>query len=164
MKSFSILLFLVPLFAHSQILHEKDGVIMYTDVVQVDSSLKKSELFNRAKAWIAMEYKSANAVIQMEDKDAGILIGKGVFVVVWSLGLIKNMEADVPHTIKLLFKDGKYKYEITDLSYRDSDGNSHSLKQNGLSKKFLLAVNDEIMSTINSLEEAMSKPVSVEDF
>lgn len=164
MKRIFLLLYLFPLFATSQILHEKDGVIMYTDVVVVDSSLTKAELFNRAKAWIASTYKSANAVIQMEDKDAGILIGKGVFVVNWSTALIKNLSTDVPHTIKLLFKNGRYKYEITDLSYKDDSGRSLDLKRNGLSKKFLYAVNEEVLSTVRSLESAMNKSITVEDF
>jgi hypothetical protein len=164
MKSAFLLLFLFPLFATSQILHEKDGEIMYTGVVQVDSSLTKAELFNRAKAWIATEYRSANAVIQMEDKDAGILIGKGIFVVSWSTTLIKNLSTNVPHTIKLLFKDGKYKYEITDLLYKDDSGRSLDLRRSGVSKKFLYAVNEEVLSTIRSLESAMSKPITVEDF
>jgi hypothetical protein len=169
MRLFFLLLFF-PVFAHSQILHEENGVIIYTDVIHVDSSITKSELFNRAKAWIAMEYKSANAVIQMEDKDAGILIGKGIFTVQWSTTLVKNLVTKVPHTIKLLFKDGKYKYEITDLSYLDDYGNSINLETEptGFGKKtkekFLFAVNDEIMSTINSLENAMSKPMAAEDF
>ena len=96
---------------------QKNGVVIYTDVVDVDSSIKKDELYNRAKAWFVTEYKSANAVLQMQDKDAGIIMGKGIFEAGYNMGLMVGFQiVSVYHTVKIFIKDGKYKYEITDLN------------------------------------------------
>ena len=53
-----------------------NGEVVYTEVIKVDS-LNAKELYNRAKKWIVLNYKSANDVIQLDDKEDGILIGKG---------------------------------------------------------------------------------------
>ena len=88
--------------------------ITYTKVVWLDTSLTQLELFSRAREWFARAFKSSNNVIQMEDKDAGKIVGKGLTQV-----YCKSMGADrkcgfVNFTISIYLKDGRYKYEITD--------------------------------------------------
>ena len=106
--------------SQQSILPVKDGSINYSEVVTVDSSLKKSDLFINAKKFFVGVYKSGKDVIQMEDKDAGIIIGKGYFKTYWKANLIFSADMDVWHTIKISIKDGKYKYEITDFTYKYS--------------------------------------------
>jgi hypothetical protein len=174
MKKYFTLLFFLPFLTSAQkILPEKEGTVMYTDVVMLDSTVSKAELFDRAKAWFVSEYKSANDVIQMQDKDAGILIGKGVFDVPYVPGFFSDgQRLYVSHTVKLYFKNGKYKYEITGLSGEYYDGGRIQVPiQNqapGFEKKYyqrmLVAVNDEILNTISSLKEAMNKPDETMNF
>jgi hypothetical protein len=75
----------------------------------------KDEIFTKVVSYFATAYKSANDVIQQQDKDAGIIIGKGIFDV------YKKMSASYScfHTIRIDIKDGrarvilsvdKYKY------------------------------------------------------
>jgi hypothetical protein len=181
-------LFAVPLFATSQnILPGGEGVVIYTDVIKVDSTINKSELFNRAKAWFVSEYKSANDVIQMQDKDAGILIGKGVFDInynPWTDSIFGgDVKVDVSHIIKLYFKKGKYKYEITDIAgeYYSHDGDKVPVSIINLSPEFekienmsefekrnhkemLISVNEQILNIISNMKDAMNKSVPVQDF
>ena len=175
MKILLISLFLFPLFAASQILHEKDGEVMYTEVINVDSAISKTELFNRAKVWFSTEYKSGKDVIQVEDKDAGMIVGKGIFKAPLNFGfLVGTKIVNVSHTVKLLFKDGKYRYEITGLSgeyFMDEYGRRPMpITNRGYGSneknydKFLYSVNTEILGTISDLKEAMSKSITVEDF
>lgn len=70
-----------------------------TDVVTVDSTLNKQTLYSNALSFFAVEFKSANNVIQMKDSDAGKVIGKGI-----------AGSRDI--TITITCKDGRYKYEI----------------------------------------------------
>ena len=169
MKTFIFLLF--PFFVNAQksILPEKDGKVIFTDVVTVDSTVKKEELFNRARVWFVTEYRSANDVIQMQDKDAGIIIGKGSFIVSNGVGIMINT-LKVANTIKLYFKDGKYKYEITDFNVYEGDlpGTPISQKAPGYGKKswqnMLYAINDEVKKAINRLETSMNVPVTSQNF
>ncbi len=164
------------MFAKSQdnkIFPEVNGEINYTEVVSLDSSIKKDELYYRAKKWFADTYKSANDVIQMQDKDAGTLIGKGIFVVQYILNFMGHADpADVSHTVKIYTKDGKYKYEITDFSDRYYTEEWLSVpinnkppignKKNKL--KFLTEVNAKVLELIESLKKAMGKPIAGKDF
>ncbi len=170
-KLIAIFLFL-PMVTFAQeksdliIFPEVNGVVDYTDVVILDSSVKKNELFNRAKAWFIQYYKSANDVIQMQDKDAGIIIGKGVFEFGFNPSTLSDRTTIyVSHTIKIYVKDGKYKYEIGDLigTYDGSItlpiGNFKQDRNKKNYTKLCESTHDEILLTIQSLEQGMQKPV-----
>lgn len=70
-----------------------------SDVVTVDSTLKKQTLYSNALAFFALEFKSASDVIQMKDSETGTIIGKGIV-------------NDQNVTITIVCKDGKYKYNV----------------------------------------------------
>lgn len=169
-KLISIFLFL-PLVTFAQeksdlkIFPEVNGVVDYTDVIKLDSSVKKDELFNRAKAWFIQNYKSAKDVIQMQDKDAGIIIGKGVFEFGFNPATLSDRTTIyVSHTIKIYVKDGKYKYEIGDLigTYDGSIelpiGNYKQERNKRNYIKLCESTHEEILRTIESLEQGMQKP------
>jgi len=84
------------------------GQSLYSEVVKVDSTIKKATLFSNSLAWFAYQFKSSNDVIQMKDFESGKIIGKGIF---------ENYyfgEKLTPRNIviTLTIKDGKYKYDI----------------------------------------------------
>ncbi|MGQ0828636.1 MAG: DUF4468 domain-containing protein [Bacteroidota bacterium] len=84
----------------------------YTEIIRVDS-LTKDELYIKGREWMANTFKSANDVIQMDDKSAGLIIGKGLSYITMNdkaAGLIN-------YTIALYFKDGRYKYEIKNIMH-----------------------------------------------
>jgi hypothetical protein len=58
---------------------------------------------------VAVTYKSAQDVIQLDDKDAGRLICKGNFQTTW----LTN-QAWVRHVLTIEVKDGRYRYTLTD--------------------------------------------------
>jgi hypothetical protein len=95
------------------------GLIDYTDVVQVEGT-SQAELFKRGKIWLASAFKSTKDVIQAEDKEAGFVVAKG-----FSTINIKSGSIVVPqklyYTVKLNYKDGRYKYELTEF-YISSQG------------------------------------------
>jgi len=85
-----ILLILIKVSSFSQVVSE---------VVKVDSTINKVNLYSNALSFFATEFKSANDVIQMKDAETGKVIGKGI---------VDKREI----TITISCKDGKYKYEI----------------------------------------------------
>jgi hypothetical protein len=102
-----------------------DTSITYTKVIFVDSSLTSADLFARAKAWFATTYRSGKDVIQMEDKENGVLIGKGAFQytsdIYWGSEGTKGW---IYYSITIQVKEGRYKYELTNFIHEGNPFNS----------------------------------------
>ncbi len=119
--SFTISLALVSLIATSQIISDfqKDekGAIIFSEVVKVDSA-DKAELFIRAKSFFSNTFKSGKDVLQLEDKENGIIMGKAL------VGLCDGQEGissgcyNMFFSLKITVKDGRYKYEIYNITFR----------------------------------------------
>jgi hypothetical protein len=89
------------------------GKIDYSEVVQV-AGANQAELYARAKLWFADTFKSAKAVVQADDKDTGIIQGTAFQdISVVAMGIPSAVK--LWYTIKIALKDGRYKYDITDL-------------------------------------------------
>ena len=97
--------------------------LTYTDVVSVEG-IPQKELYNRAKIWLAETYNSAQDVIQMDDKEAGILIGHATMKFTSNIfsgsGMTKGY---INYKIKISVKDNKYKYEFTDYIHKANNFN-----------------------------------------
>jgi len=147
--------------------------ITYLEVVYLDSTSNKQDLFLRAKEWFAKTFNSANNVIQMQDKKEGILIGKGSFeVFITSLGM-KNGGNYFNFTLSVYFKDGRYKYEFTDFTYSNNyvfkntpaeDVMNADKKDWHLTKKANFEVFSQLETNmyliISDLKDSMKKPIS----
>ena len=172
MKQVTVLLALVILSITSfsqDIVPVKDGNIIYSGVVTIDSA-KAGDLYSRAKNFLAHEYKSSKAVIQVDDKDGGQIVGKGNFSVIINVGFGIKADYVVDHTISIFVKDGKYKYEISELVFnyplsKYSQASEVPLEQYlGSSKKRDIQTLDEsnkkIISLIEDLKKGMSTPLT----
>ena len=96
---------------------EKGIPFEFTDVVKVDS-VSSLELYNRGNVWFATTYKSSTDVIQLEDKEAGVIIGKAIMPFKPSISLAEKATGSVSYTVKLYFKEGRYKVEIVDFVHK----------------------------------------------
>ena len=85
------------------------GNAMYKETIKIDDT--KDKLYLKGKEWLANTFKSAKEVIQMDDKEAGQIIGKRNMEV----SIRGNYAGHINYTIALYFKDGKYKYEIKNI-------------------------------------------------
>lgn len=122
-KLIFILYFFIPAFCFAQ---------EYTEVVQVEGKTAQ-QLYTSAREWFAKTFVSANDVIQMEDPTSGKIIGKGSnhiaegYVVGKGIATIfTTMDWYPNYTLKIEVKDGRYKYELTDIKIKsiDSFGNT----------------------------------------
>jgi hypothetical protein len=76
----------------------------------------KEQIFNGTKIWIAENFRSAKAVIEYENKDAGTIIGNGIIPYPCS-GLECAVKPDwkVPFTMRVDIKDQKFRLTFSNL-------------------------------------------------
>jgi len=122
MKKF--LFFLLIIFSistygqNSKIKKDQSGVYSYKEVFKVDS-IDANQIFNKAKEWIALNYNSANDVIQLEDKDNHKLICKGNFKINYMF-----MPRLINHTLIIEAKTNKYRITYTQFSIQNDSKSS----------------------------------------
>lgn len=97
----------------------------------------KSELYSYARQWVANEFVSANSVIQMEDKDVGKIIGKGVYSFK-DEDQYSTTQFNIKFTLEITVKDNKYRIRLYDfindgyLDLKGSDLKGGRIKGAGL--------------------------------
>ncbi|MFN6943893.1 MAG: DUF4468 domain-containing protein [Cytophagaceae bacterium] len=143
---------------------EETGKITFAEVVQVDNN-SKDELFQKARNFGV--YKKENVLV--DDAKEGTFKTKGQFKVVYPSPMRgMNHEGVVNYTITIFVKDGRYRYEITDLVHSSPKGNGGKLEGNlpecgkytltlagwGTIKKEAQA---EMLRIIENLKQDMSK-------
>jgi hypothetical protein len=145
--------------------NQTTGKIEFQQVLEA-SGKSKEDVYNAARQWFVHAFVSANAVLQMEDKETGLLIGKG------RLG-------DAEFIVKIESKEGRARYTLTDISYSyptlrkvypaeeilsdknlyKANGQSRSIQRN--LKESLLTANN---SFLTSLQQALTTPATATDW
>lgn len=144
----------------------QDGKIFYEHVYQ-DSGMTKNDLFIKSKDVFLRLFPDTKGVIQDEDKDNGIISGKGYYSV--TFGMTK-------FTLKILVKDNKYKVQMFDFYtfstlIRDDTGSP-------LEKGYFLAkskrqpsrricnswidFNNHVLNIFNEIESQMNSKLSTD--
>ena len=85
----------------------KNGKVCYENVI-TDDNIKAETLYSNAKIWVANNFGSANSVIQTDIPNTSLVL-KGI--------LEEDSYTTYKFTLTLQFKDGRYKYILTDLYY-----------------------------------------------
>jgi len=153
--------------------NKETNLIEFTELVTVDSSLTQNDLYTRAREWFALNFKSANNVIQMDDKNAGIIIGKGNMSVTGGKYLA---DGKIDFTLKIQVKDGRFKYWFTDFvhsSYKAGYSGGHLENEKPICgnlfmlKKGWIQVKEiadtEVKSMTASIKAALGKKLSAND-
>lgn len=117
MKKLLLVIVLLPMFSLAQQIVVDGEYIHHEEIIKADSTMSASQLYSKGIEWFATSYKNSKYVIQMQDKEAGIIVGKAGFTVsLPGKGLIPSTEEFVDYTIKLYFKDGRLKYQVSDFT------------------------------------------------
>ena len=103
MKKLLLLLALFPFITFAQ---------EYTEVVEVPGKTA-GQLYSSAREWFARSFISENNPLLMDDLISGKIIAKGSIQISDST---RSVDWYPNFTIKVSFKDGRYKAEITDIS------------------------------------------------
>ncbi|WP_185246678.1 DUF4468 domain-containing protein [Chryseobacterium bernardetii] len=153
--------------------------LKYEEVVQVDSTVTKQELYKRARTWFADSFKDESEVMTIQDDNTGEITGNGnfkyntnkIYMGVWCV------IGTIHFKINVYLKDGRYKYIIHNLVHEGSyfDGSrpiDYGLlttaatppnpSRGGPGKKAWQDIkektNEKVSIIVSSLKEAMSKP------
>jgi hypothetical protein len=131
----------------------------YTEVVQADSSTKDA-LFTKVKEWIALSYRSMDAVMQLEDKETGKMIVKGNMVTTMFM-----QKAWLGHTLIFDFKNGKFRYAFTDFTYKSSNGQGYTYENypKAFLKKLLRRTEEQLQETVKGLKDYLQKKSATND-
>jgi len=170
-----------PLASFGQVIDElptdESGNINYNEVITLDS-VTSDELYLRAKKFFVDTFKSANDVIQMDDKEASIIIGKG-FNDIYIKIAGPPTAIQMWYSIKIQGRDGRYKYEIYDISFKNyasqyAPSSSSPAEQafekstyykkngepRGVSEKYKIEMTSTINGLVESIKAAMLKPAT----
>jgi hypothetical protein len=142
---------------------ETSKLITYSNVVEMGST-KKDELFGKALAWCNTYYKNPADVIRQKDLEAGTIQCKARFKI--SNPVDKNRVATdagiVQYTLNLAFKDGKYKYTLTEINWKQVSYYPAEKWMDKTSKSYLpefdyylQQVNEEALKIVKDLEKNM---------
>jgi hypothetical protein len=159
--------------------------LTFEDVVSLEESIKKESLYNRGNHWVIEVFKNPQKVIQLTDKEGGQMICKGNFGYKASNPLwmgAYNTEGVINFTIKLFFKEGRYKYVITDFVHEPlrsgfqgfglitTDDECPITEKLGTSKwrkkvwdDIKMKIDEEVPGIIDSLKDAMKEKTEQED-
>lgn len=77
----------------------------------------KEQIYAATKIWIAENFRSAKAVIEDDDKNAGRVIGKGIIAYPCSgLSCLGKEDWKISFTMRVDIKDQKYKITFTNIN------------------------------------------------
>jgi hypothetical protein len=95
---------------------DDNGNITFSRVIEAPN-LSKGEIFNRVQSYFTYNYGSGKSVIQTQDKDAGLIVGKGIYDKVHvGMNLIVTV-VDAWHILRVDVKDGKARAILTLTEY-----------------------------------------------
>jgi hypothetical protein len=179
--SFTLLATLLFSMASGQVIDElptdENGKINFNEVIAIDS-VTAGEFYLRAKRFFVDTFKSANDVIQMDDKESSIIIGKGysdIYIKIAGPPTALQMW----YSIRIQGRDGRYKYEIYDITFKSYSSlyapgstapaeqafeKSAYYKNNGepraVSERYKIEMLKAIQNLTNSIKTAMKVPTT----
>ena len=124
MKQLRWLLLLLPLAGSAQVLpplvlpvDSTSGAITYQAVVQAPGA-SKQEFYRRAREWFVNSFRGYKEVVSVEDTLGGEIVGT-YHSIQDKYFLLTYTPYEYWRTLKVYFKDGRYRYELTNFGVRD---------------------------------------------
>ena len=149
-------------------LEKGSGRVVYTAVKQTGGT--QSELYAKSKSWFQDYFKNPSEVIKDKDDERFMVLGKhGINIyrdMKWGKETTQQKVGMVKYRIKIIAKDGRYKYKIDDIFlvkgikeyvelWLDDALPAEEMNQN---YHYLTQVNDHMKNLIKDMHEVMSAP------
>jgi hypothetical protein len=126
------------------------GLFQYQEVVTVEGATA-DVLFARAKGFVLDTYRSAKAVIDLDDPVLHRLAARGGFEVPYQGGVVT-----VQHKLSLEVKDGRYRYALDD--FVTLENHTHLEASWVRASKLTARTAERCEALIAALKAAMSQP------
>lgn len=178
MKANILLLALsLPIIAGAQKINPDTLSFSYTGIVQADT-IGAKVIQGRVRAFVAESFASGKEVVQLDDPDAGTFLIKGTIVPIVKVPLLGKIEYGYVHfTAKWQFKDGRYKYTLSEFNHEAHEPNMGSggaltnkkpacgtfVMSEGQWRQIKAYTNDRVLAFIGQMEKAV-KEGRKEDF
>jgi len=105
---------------------DENGNITYQRIVEV-ADMKKDEIYNRVMSYFVYNYASGKSVIQTQDKDAGLIVVKGIYFKAYSGPVLFSMfTCSTWHVIRIDVKDGKARITLSLTEYDQKIGGGNT--------------------------------------
>jgi len=144
-------------------------LITYKNVINIDG-ITKDSLYRKGLKWFNSYYKNAKNVIKLQNPEEGRIIGKPQFKILNppDKNGSPSFRGIIYYTITTFYKDGKFKYEITDINleetskfpverWLDKSLKTYTPKYN----YFLKQIDDYMKATTQSFENAMKLSTTI---
>lgn len=104
---------------------DDNGNITYSKIIE-DINLSRDEIYTRALAYFTYNYGDGDSVVQVEDKEKGIIIAKGLYANTHIGGALVAYLFDTWHVLRIDIKDKRVRIllSLTDYKYTVSGGNT----------------------------------------
>lgn len=149
---------------------ENSGKIKYQEVVEAEG--KSVKLFYRAITWMNKYWDNARGMIKKQDKVNGILKAHVRFDIkkYTESGELQNKAGRLGYVLKLEFKDGRYRYTITDLQLLKTSKyplerwiDPKNTYYDQRDEEVLRIISNEMQEVIKSMKEGMKKEKEQKD-
>ena len=112
----------------------------------VTSNIPASDLYTKAKLWIAENFRSANAVIQLDSPETGTIVCKGIYV--YDAGKLSEMRVHM--TFKIEAKENRFRYTISvnDMRAGTKDVSGYSMYAKNPEGKYATKFSDDFRTQI----------------
>ncbi len=106
------------LFLSNFVLAQTGQPLKFEGVEELGNNITADKIFTQAHIWVAENFKDANSVVQVADREAGVIVGKGFFeIYVQETKRINAYYGSIYFTMKVQVKDGRFKYEFYDFRH-----------------------------------------------
>lgn len=157
---FAFLIFIPALSIAQQQIPLKEGKAFY-ELIDSMPNVTKADLYNKSKVWFVNTFNSAKSVIQMDDKDAGVIMGKGLTGFDAGNIMTGPIKQYINYTINIKLKDNKYRMQIYDIYVSDGMATAYTteqlLKYPKMNKKKIERIDNNVQDLIAGFKAAISK-------
>jgi hypothetical protein len=95
--------------------NDKTGLVTITEIIELEG-FSKDAIYNKTKLWITQTYKSPQDVLQLDDKENGLIVIKAISEI---------SPTYVHYTFTIKIKDGKIKLDTNHIYSDSSIGNAN---------------------------------------
>lgn len=143
------------------------GKITFVKIIEVKGK-SKSEIYSNVKNWITENYKSPKDVINIDDKESGIILLKSFFLNTQTIAISNgtiNIKANYYFSLKINIKDSKYKITITDLEQQglsEFTSSGYTGGKSPLERAVLINIKDENYDKVYDIRKKMADVIKKE--
>lgn len=135
------------------------NLITFQEVIKVEG-VSKDELYLRAREWFARTFVSSQEVIQMDDKQGGKIIGKGVSSGSYSI-MLSPILYYLNYTVSVTVKDGRYRYEISPFTIEGTSPDGLYTVYRSGEKGIKYSISKKVIPHVKLVGESLSESLKV---